>query len=250
MKKIPLFLLAFSLIGFLILFNISDLVYGQNKDLESFSKGETSRFYTKGYPKAKGLDISIEYPRSWTSSELEDPMVVQFVYNFFGKPTDDGIGKGFRIFIGEFPKDLVVPSTEDDWNNIYSIDNLKSSLPKGDVFIKGGQTKYDGQPGAWTIYSTVIDQGKLKMYVLNHNFYWSGKGISITCYAVGPKRYDKRISSVFNENLPLFIKIGDSVIIQDKAHASWWVRGLIYLFEFLVICLFVWGFNRIINRRR
>ena len=43
-----------------------------------FLRGFKNIYRTKGHPKAKGLDLQIEYPRSWSKREGNRPNVIQF----------------------------------------------------------------------------------------------------------------------------------------------------------------------------
>jgi hypothetical protein len=50
-----------------------------------FSRGFRSKYRTKGHPKSKGLDLQVEYPKSWASKEGQRPNVIQLFSNDNGR---------------------------------------------------------------------------------------------------------------------------------------------------------------------
>src|SRR5580765_5844585 len=52
---------------------------------KEFLSGNKTRFSTAGHPKAKGVSMSLYYPRNWTAQEGERPNIVK---KFVGKGQD------------------------------------------------------------------------------------------------------------------------------------------------------------------
>ena len=50
----------------------------EDRPANEFSRGYTVVYRTGGHPKAKGLDVQIEYPKSWSSREGKRPNIIQF----------------------------------------------------------------------------------------------------------------------------------------------------------------------------
>lgn len=50
----------------------------KERPVNEFASGFKSIYRTKGHPKAKGLDLQIEYARSWSKREGKRPNVIQF----------------------------------------------------------------------------------------------------------------------------------------------------------------------------
>lgn len=206
MKKI--FLGLFSLIIASVLISP---VLGQNTDFELFNKGDNLKYYTKDHPKAKGLNISIEYPKNWVAKEGERPNIVQ---KFSGSVDKYGISSICMILILDSP----YKSDAEFERDIPSVQGLNAMVPPGAIFMNGGHTKYDGQSGLWITYSAITERAglSLKAYSMSQMFYFAGKIVTIISTTGGPKEYDNVIYSTFRQNLPLFQLIGNSVIIHDK----------------------------------
>lgn len=109
-------------------------------------------------------------------------------------------------------------SKEDIAKEAFSGDALKEMVPPGGEFIKGEQTKYDGQPGAWAIFSINSQRAgmTMKMYTLQHMLIYDGKMVSIQCMVGGLEQMSGNLYQEFNSYIPLFQQIGNSIIIPDK----------------------------------
>ena len=207
MKKIILVLLGFFI-------SMSALAFAQNTDLQVFSSGNKSKYSTKDHPKAKGINITVEYPSHWKLSEGERPNIVQK----FSGDASDGITRMFLILIKDMPSEVSRMSAEDIAKEAFSGDALKAIVPSGGEFIKGEQTRYDGQPGAWAILSINSQRAgmTMKMYTLQHMFIYGGKMVSIQCMVGGLEQMNGNLYQEFNSYVPLFQQIGNSIIVPDK----------------------------------
>jgi len=207
MKKIFLVLLGFFI-------SMTTLVFAQNTDLQAFSSGNKAKYSTKDHPKAKGINITVEYPSYWKLSEGERPNIVQK----FSGDASDGITRMFLILIKDMPSEVSRMSAEDIAKEVFSGESLKDIVPPGGEFIKGEQTRYDGQPGAWAIFSINSQRAgmTMKMYTLQHMFIYGGKMVSIQCMVGGLEQAGGNLSQEFNNYVPLFQQIGNSIIVPDN----------------------------------
>lgn len=57
----------------------------QQDDIWSYINGDRTKYFTKDHPNAKGININVEYPSSWTPAEGERPNIVQ---KFSGDSSD------------------------------------------------------------------------------------------------------------------------------------------------------------------
>ena len=186
----------------------------QSSDTKALIENKTEKFYTKGHAKAKGINISIEYPSSWKGAEGERPNIVQK----FSADASDGITKGCMIAINDMPKILSLLPAEDLSKEAFSEQALQDMIPPEAVFIDGKQTKYDGQIGAWIVYSMNMERAGMavKMYTLQQMFIYAGKMINVQCSVGGLAQMEDNIYSAFTQYFPLFQQIGNSIIIHDK----------------------------------
>lgn len=193
---------------------VSKLALCQNNDTDAFLSGHKIQFSTKGHPKAKGLNISVEYPSHWRSEEGERPNVVQ---KFIGDASD-GFGRICIIMIKEQPDIVKLFSTQELSELIFSPETLKDIIPPGAEFLKGETTKYDAQPGAWVIYVMKAERAgfNTETYTLQQMCIYSGKLIILQCGIAGFAGNNEQVKKLFSEYLQLFQLMGNSLIIHDK----------------------------------
>jgi hypothetical protein len=187
--------------------------FSQTSSLQAFLNGQKTKYSTEGHPKAKGINISIEYPSHWQRSEGEGPNVVQqFTHG------TSNIFIQCILLIKDQPSFMKLFSSEDISDAMFTQETLKEIVPEGATFLKGENTKYDGQPGAWTIYMTQSERAGLRAesYILQHMFLYSGKLILVVCGVSGLANSGAQVEQEFTRYLPLFQLIGNSIVIQDK----------------------------------
>ena len=207
MKK-PSLILAFLAIALLPQFGFS-----QTSELQAFLGGQKTKYSTKGHPKAKGINISIEYPSSWQRSEGERPNIVQ--------KFTSGASKNFTqclILIKDQPYFMKLFSSKGISDVMFTQETLKEMVPESATFIKGEQTKYDGEIGAWMTYIIRTERAGMRgeIYTLQHLFLYSGKLIMLQCGVGGLASSGASVEQEFTRYLPLFQLIGNSIVINDK----------------------------------
>ncbi|MFA5555000.1 MAG: hypothetical protein WCZ89_07235 [Phycisphaerae bacterium] len=208
MKK-PLLIL-----GFLAITVLPQFVFSQTSEIQTFLGGQKTKYSTEGHPKAKGINISIEYPNNWQRSEGERPNIVQK----FKAEATDGLFRMCLILIKDQPSFMKLFSSKDISDAMFGKETIKEMIPEGATFIKGEQTRYDGQPGAWMIYATRAERAgiTIEMYNLQHIFLYSGKMIVLECCVGGIAGTDAKVANEFEQYLPLFQLIGNSIVIHNK----------------------------------
>jgi len=186
----------------------------QNEDTNAFLNGQKLKYHTNGHPKAKGLKISIEYPSHWNCQEGERSNIVQ---KFIGT-TFDGFNPTCLILIKDLPEDTKLFSEQELADTMFSSEGLKAMIPPGALFLKGEQTKYDGQPGAWILYSMLGTRAgfKVDVHVLQHALLYSGKLILLQCSIGGLPGNQRTTEELFSQYLTLFQLMGNSIVIHDK----------------------------------
>jgi len=207
MKK-PSLILAFLAIVLLPQFGFS-----QTSELQAFLSGQKTKYFTEGHPKAKGINISIEYPSSWQRSEGERPNIVQ--------KFTSGASKNFTqclILIKDQPSFMKLFSSKALSDVMFTQETLKEMVPESATFIKGEQTKYDGQIGAWMTYIIRTERAGMRgeIYTLQHMFLYSGKLIMLQCAVGGLANSSSTVEQEFTRYLPLFQLLGNSIVIHDK----------------------------------
>lgn len=191
----------------------SSLAYAQTSDIDAFKLNQTQKFFTKDHPKAKGINISLKYPKSWIAEEGERPNIVQK----FIKVLDDGITISCMIAIWDIPEagDF---SDEEIVQEIFSEEGMKLLLGPNSKLLKHMLTKYDGQPGALSSGVTVEERSGIKVcsYFLRHTFVYSKKVVLVGCAVIGLLSNANKIEELYKKYEPLFLQIGNSIVIHDK----------------------------------
>ncbi|MCJ7776843.1 MAG: hypothetical protein MUP16_00785 [Sedimentisphaerales bacterium] len=200
--------------AFLAIAVLQQFGFSQTSEIQAFLGGQKTKYSTEGHPKAKGINISIEYPTNWQRSEGERPNIVQV----FTAGASGGFVPSCLILIKEQPSFLKLFSSEDISEAMFTQETLKEMIPEGATFIKGEQTKYDGQPGAWMVYMTHSERAGLRaeIYILQHMFLYSGKLIVLDCSVGGLAGSGATVENEFARYLPLFQLLGNSIVIHDK----------------------------------
>ncbi|MHC4158614.1 MAG: hypothetical protein ACYSSO_06000 [Planctomycetota bacterium] len=220
--------------------------FSENSDLQAFLGGQKTKYSTEGHPKAKGINISIEYPSHWQRSEGERPNIVQK----FTSDASDGLLRMCLILIKDQPSFMKLFSSEDISDAMFTEETLKEIIPESATFIKGERTKYDGQPGAWMIYVTQLERAGLRaeMYILQHMFLYSGKMIVFECSVGGLAGSAATVEQEFARYLPLFQLLGNSIIIQDKWKKTVGITDILsemygeyWVITLIISVIFTWG---------
>ncbi|MDD5327841.1 MAG: hypothetical protein PHY02_08520 [Phycisphaerae bacterium] len=193
---------------------LPQLGFPQTGVQQEFLSGQKTKYSTKGHPKANGLNISIEYPSNWKSSEGERPHIIQK----FTSDASDGLVRMCIIAIKEQPSFMKLFSSDDISQAMFAQETLNELVPEGAIFIKGEPTKYEGQPGAWLIYISQAERAGLRaeMYILQQMFMYSGKLIVLECSVGGLVDSAATVEQEFTRYLPLFQLIGNSIVLHDK----------------------------------
>ena len=113
--------------------------YKQNPG-EEFARNYIHTYKTKGHPKAKGLELSINYPVSWSADEGLRPHVVQ---KFISEN-----GKGLEMFL-IMVKNLPLPQDsifdKKYLDEFFTVSTLKAMVPSNATFISAKPITLDAQ---------------------------------------------------------------------------------------------------------
>jgi len=193
---------------------ISLNAHGQLDSLNEFLAGKRSIFTSMGIPKAKGVEISFEYPASWAGEEGKRPNVVYQV------TSERGRGRELcNLLINDLPVPAGQALTERNIVELFDPAGLKDFVPPGARFIAGARTNIDGQPAAWVHYTQVVNSAGLvaKMAWISFPIYYDKKLMSLNCaVGRGGDATDAELERLYKKYLPLFQQVANSVVIQSK----------------------------------
>lgn len=207
MMRLLLVLLTFSLF-------ISGAALAQQSNLQRFINGERVTYSTAGNPKAKGIEMSFDYPASWGGADGRRPNTLYQVTSEKGRGLEL-----CNLVIKEINLPPGTKITSQDIEELFDPKGLDDFVPAGNRFISGKKTTLDGQPGAWVQFSGDADRAgvSLQMIWLMYQIYYDRRLIIFSC-GVGDSGDKPRelVQQRMGSSLPLFQQIANSIIIQSK----------------------------------
>jgi len=200
----------FSLNIFLIITISNVILYGSAiNDIKLFTQGKRVTYSTKNNPKAKGLEISLEYPISWKAEEGQRPNIVQKFTGF------DDLKNPVQILllIKDIPINEKIPQNKREiLNTIKDIVNTS-----GGSYIESGSTKIENEDAYWVIFNQITERANLRLRakILMYIFFYNNKYIHFQCI-IGGITSDSTIDKRFKDYIPVFQLIMNSIIFTDK----------------------------------
>lgn len=195
-------------------FFFSGAALAQQSNLQRFINGERVTYSTEGNPKAKGIEMSFDYPASWGGADGRRPNTLYQVTSEKGRGLEL-----CNLVIKEINLPPGTKITSQDIEELFDPKGLKDFVPAGNRFISGKRTTLDGQPGAWFQFSADADRAgvSLQMIWLMYQVYYDRRLIIFLC-GVGDSgdKPRKLVQQRFGASLPLFQQIANSIIIQSK----------------------------------
>lgn len=199
---------------FLIYIAILHSLYAQPNDIKEFFNGQRLMYSSKNEPKAKGIELSFEYPTSWNGLNGKRPNVLYQV-------TSNG-GKGLEICNIvikniDFQNGYVL--TEQDKEELISLNSLKENLPKDSIFLQGGKTKIEGIYTGWVRFLNKYERADSKLLSIWQSYYmiYNQKLIIFGCsIADGEFTPKEKLIEKFDTFHPLFQEMANSIIIYNK----------------------------------
>jgi hypothetical protein len=131
--------------------------YSKNPGLEIVD-GWKQTFRTKGHAKAKGVDVSISLPASWSKREGNRPNIVQVFRS--------GAGHG-PIMCNLMVKTLPLPAgykpTTAELKELFQPAELKGMLPDGAMFIDAKEIALEGSPAGMLVFDQTQQRLDIKL---------------------------------------------------------------------------------------
>lgn len=205
---------------------------------------EQIEFSLDAHPKAQGLNISIEYPSTWTAEEGIRPHIVQ---KFTGSNVR-GISPSCMIIVQKLPTWASIFLEGEIGDDVLG-EALHEMVPENAIYIDGGETKIDGEHGAWLKYYYEQERSgfNIGMYSLQYVLFYGGRMLVVQC-SVGGSADDKVVlEDAFQSYLPVFQVIGNSIVIHDKWAKSSsdslmsYFFGEYWLISLLISAFLTWG---------
>ena len=182
------------LISFLLIINHTTLAVASAKnDLADFKAKRVSVYDTKGHSKAKGIRLTIPYPKSWVAAEGRHPNIVQK----FEKTIDEKYVVSTIIRIQRVPKNIESGYTTTEINSEQFRKIMVEEI--GSEYLSSGATKIEAENAFWVAYlqhQTIAASVDIDTLVLSFNVIYSRKLITIAHRVYGAAN-DQLVSRAF-----------------------------------------------------
>lgn len=176
-----------------------------------FTSGQKTQFSSANHAKAKGLNMTISYPKSWIAKEGDRPNILQkFVSN-------DGAETGlFMILIKSLPEGTTLSNEEAQ--QVFTVESLKDFVPEEGHFISGLSTKIEGLPAGILEFSKRSERAGMVFDVqtVSYFFFFGSNMVTIQCQVGGLTGSMITVKERMDEIRPLFTLIASSVVLHDK----------------------------------
>lgn len=192
----------------MVLFFLANTAFAMNvdhSDIKQFSQNQRKKFDAKNHPKAKKINLTIEYPASWVAKEGERPNIVQK----FSKKDQSNKFIEVSLMIFDVPNETPL--------NDISCKDILNEMYKTLKHIKSEKTKLENEEAAWGIFVQENERAGIKIKAKQVIFLvlYKDKLIQISGAVAGEAK-DQTIEKEFELYLPLFIRIANSLVLQDK----------------------------------
>ena len=186
----------------------------EDRPVDEFSRGFKTIYRTKGHPKAKGLDVQIEYPKSWKPREGKRPHVVQFFRS------QNGHGAVMMsLLIQSLPDEVAKELTNKDLKTLFADKNeIESMAPEGAKVLNSKSIVLDNQNGAMLVLEIEKQRLDLKQKMLSHQYMtmYDKKFIILNLAVRDTKGDTEGLNEIFQKHKKLFWLIANSLIIQNQ----------------------------------
>ncbi|MCG2587780.1 DUF4339 domain-containing protein [Rhodohalobacter sulfatireducens] len=178
-----------------------------------FSDEFTQEYRSNNSPKAKGVDLAIEYPTNWEAEEGRRPNIVQK----FTSKNGDGLVT-VNILIKDLPEEIAAELSEDD---IYFLndDDIWAETFNGTTRIDKGNAILAKQPSIWGEFAGTTKQVGVELDVHGLAFMMiKDKKMIQLLFMASPTNDNSKVEvkSLFNHYAPVFHMMLISLDFYDR----------------------------------
>lgn len=194
---------------------ITTSLQAQADPLTEFVSGDRNSYSSLSNPKAKGIQVTFEYPESWSGADAKRP-------NMLYQVTSEN-GKGLEVCnlgIRHLDINPSEPITKDEIENMFVPSGLKAFLAADSVFVSGKRTKIDGQPAAQIQFRQKVERAGIKMQLSGAIYpaYFRNSFVIFTCFSgSSAEKSNAHIDQRYRIWFPLFQQMANSIVI----HSGW-----------------------------
>ena len=185
--------------------------FSQSASWSEFMGGGRLTYSSLGQPKSQGLEVSFDYPKSWTGIAGQRPNTLYQVTSDYGKGLEI-----CNLLIRELPMPADYTPSQDEVKEF--LGTLPQFVPAGGEFIEGGSTNIDGQPSAWVHLRHEMSRAGLliKTHWLMFPTYYDKKLIFFSCSVGDSNSSWESLQQKYRAFMPLFQQMASSIIIHSR----------------------------------
>lgn len=168
-------------------------------------------FTTKGHPKSRGIELSIEYPSDWKADEFSRPTTIQS----FTHELNTGINEYCILNIREMPADMKIIESGLLAEKAFSSERVGGFIPKSATILSSGVNKTTDPmeiPNGWVTFKQIVPDGVMYMY--KHVFFYRDSVISLTSGIAAEYAQANSLDKLFDSQLPAYQAIANSLKVE------------------------------------
>jgi hypothetical protein len=177
-----------------------------------YLKGFVKKYSTKGHSKAKGINLMVKLPKSWSQSEGERPNIVQKFRSENGKGD-----ASIMIMVKDIDLPEGINLTKEEINQMFSSDTeMKSMVPEDGQYIYGKKIYLDNLVGAEISMKTTRQRLDYTMTMQTVQFITIYKNKFVMCQCIVSAQNENGLNERFNKFLPIFRMVANSMVFMDQ----------------------------------
>jgi hypothetical protein len=186
--------------------------YSKSPGLE-IADGWKQTFRTKGHAKAKGVDVSISLPASWSKREGNRPNIVQVFHS--------GAGHGpimCNLIIGTLPLPAGYKPTSAELKEYFQPAELRARLPEGASFIDAKEIVLEGSPAGMLVFDQTGQRLdiKFKMRMTQFEIIHGTSMVGLQFAIADIPGSASSLDDLQKQFLPTFKMIANSYVCNDR----------------------------------
>lgn len=178
---------------------------GQARELGEYRERQTAAFNSAGHAKANGLEISLNYPRSWRAAEGVRPHIVQ---NFIAPDAPATC----NLLVREAAPEM----NEAELRAHVQPGRAATQVPANAERVTSRATTIDGLPATELLFEMTVDRAgqtiraRSVIYITS----WRTSIIQLTCLAAGADQ--PQMTARFDAYFPVFRLVANSLVVHDR----------------------------------
>ncbi len=197
-----------------LLGTLSLQTFAQSSSWSEFMGGQRASYSTKGNPKAKGVEVTFEYPSSWGGADGKRPNMLYQVTSEHGKGLDL-----CNIGIKDIPLEPGQTVSKADIEELFDPSGLSWFLGGSATLTAGKRTTIDGQPAAQVQFTQEVDRAgsQYRMMGVMYPIYFRNKLIIFTCMSGDSAATSaEQLKSRYRGAFPLYQQLANTLVIHSK----------------------------------